>query len=209
MAITSKGYEGTINYTDWARIAQYLGAQYSVAGGLAASPGSGDRTVTVGIGRAYGHGIFDDLTEAETVGAAPVSSGSRWDTIALRRDWTARSTSLVLIPGASTKAITLDREVDAGLLDDQPLYLARFAAGQSAVQEIVDVRCWHGDGGMVAKDLVVRDYLNRLGTRVWINGVSWLLAFNSTGLPTWVPDAPYVGTTAPPYADGLVWVKVP
>lgn len=208
MAITSKGYSGSINYADWAVLASHMGAQYSALGGLEASAGTGDRTVTISAGRAFGHGILDDIDEEATVGATAVASGSRWDTIALRRNWAeGGATTLVLIPGTSSKAIALDREVDPGVLDDQPLWLARFAAGQTAVQELIDVRCWHGDGGMVAKDLLVRDYLSRTGTRVWIKGITWVLGFNATGIPAWVPDSVYVGATAPPYAENLVWVK--
>jgi hypothetical protein len=211
MTIISKGYEGTVNYADWAVLTSHLGAQYSVFGtdAFGVTFGSGDREVIVGTGRAAGQGILDDNPEPVSLVGAAVGAGNRWDLIALRRDWTTSETVPVLIPGSSTKALPIDREVDPGAIDDQPLALVRFAAGQTAPQEVVDLRCWHGDGGVVAKDLLVRDYLTRLGTRVWVQGITWVYGFNSTGLPSWVPDSVYIGSTAPPYADGLGWIKVP
>jgi hypothetical protein len=209
VAIISKGYEGTVNYADWAVLTSHLGAQYSVFGpdALAVSFGSGDREVRVGPGRAAGQGILDDNDAPVSLVGATVGAGSRWDLIALRRDWTTSETVPVLIPGSSTKALPATREDEPGSKDDQPLALVRFAAGQTAPQEMIDLRCWHGDGGVVAKDLLARDYLTRIGTRVWIQGITWVLAFNTAGLPTWVPDSVYVGASAPPYAEGLLWAK--
>lgn len=211
MAITSKGYEGTVNYADWAVLTSHLGAQYSVFGpdAFAVTFGAGDREVIVAPGRAAGQGILDDSSAPVSLVGGTVASGNRWDLVALRRDWATSETVPVLIPGSSTKALPGDREVEPGAQDDQPLALVRFAAGQTAPQEVVDLRCWHGDGGVVAKDLLVRDYLTRLGTRVFIQGITWVYAFNSTGLPTWVTDSVYVGTTAPPYVENLPWIKVP
>lgn len=211
MAITSRGYTGTVDYADWAVLTSHLGGQYSVFGadafGLSAGPG--DREVIVAPGRAAGQGILDDSSTQESVTGDPVSVGSRWDLVALRRHWGSSETSVVLVPGTSAQALPSEREVDPGIVDDQPLGLVRFAAGQTAPQEFIDLRVWHGDGGMAAKNLMVRDYLTRIGSRVWIRGVTWVLGFNSLGTPAWVPDTVYVGTTAPPYADNLAWIKVP
>ncbi|NLP82582.1 hypothetical protein HF576_01850 [Microbacterium sp. CFH 90308] len=209
MAIISKGYEGTVNYADWAVLTSHLGAQYSVFGpdAYAVSFGSGDREVLVAPGRAAGQGILDDSDAPVSLVGATVGSGSRWDLIALRRDWTTSETIPVLVQGASTAAIPAGREDSPGSQDDQPLALVRFAAGQTAPQEVIDLRCWHGDGGMAAKSLLVRDYLTRIGTRVWVQGITWVLGFNALGLPTWVPDSVYVGATAPPYSENLLWAK--
>ncbi|WP_374978090.1 hypothetical protein ACEYYH_10440 [Microbacterium trichothecenolyticum] len=209
MTIVSKGYEGTVNYADWALLTSHLGAQYSVFGAdsFGVSFGAADREVIVAPGRAAGQGILDTSDAPVSLVGASVGSGSRWDLIALRRDWTTSETVPVLIQGAATKAIPATREDEPGSTDDQPLALVRFAAGQTAPQEVVDLRCWHGDGGVAAKDLLVRDFLTRIGTRVWIQGITWVLGFNSLGLPTWVPDSVYVGSTAPPYAENLLWVK--
>nr|WP_274635526.1 hypothetical protein [Microbacterium bovistercoris] len=214
MAITSKGYSGTVNYADWAQLASMLGAQYSVlgVGALAASAGTGDREVKVSAGSAAGQGILDTSDAVASLTGAAVASGSRWDLVALRRDWTANDnageSTLVLIQGSAAKAIPT-REMGPGVKDDQPLWLVRFTAGQTAPQEFVDLRCWHGDGGLAAKNLMARDYLTRIGTRVWIQGITWVLGFNSSGLAAWVPDSVVVSSTQPPYVEGLGWIKAP
>lgn len=206
MTITSIGYEGTVDYADWAVLITSQGAPYSVfaADGFAVAAGAGTREVTVQPGRASGHGILDDSDAVETLTGASVSSGSRWDLVALRRDWAAGTTTPVLIQGTSSKAIPT-RETDPGVEDDQPIALVRFAAGLTAVQEVVDLRVWKG---AVARDLLARDYHTDIGSRLRILGVTWVLGFDGT-TPTWVPDSNFVGTTSPPYADNLVWVKVP
>lgn len=210
MTITSVGYERAISYAELGTMLAHAGAQYSVFGvdALSAAAGVATREVVLQPGRAYGQGILDDCADPISLVGSAVSSGNRWDLIALRRNWVSGETVPVLIPGTSAKALPA-RETSPGDEDDQPLWLARFAAGQTAVQELVDLRVWHGDGGAAAKDLLVRDYLTRIGTRVWIQGITWVLGFNSSGTPTWVPDSVYVGTTAPPYADNLSWIKVP
>ena len=214
MAITSKGYSGTVNYADWAQLASMMGAQYSVFGADAfkATAGTGDRQVKIATGTAAGQGILDVSDSTVTLTGGTVASGSRWDMIVLRRDWAANSnagqSSLTIIPGTGSKAIPT-RQVGAGTKDDQPLWLVRFTAGQTAPQEFVDLRCWHGDGGVAAKDMLARDYLTRIGTRVWIQGVTWVLGFNSAGTATWVPDTVVVSSTQPAYAEGLGWIRTP
>jgi hypothetical protein len=210
MTILSKGYEGSVDYAEWALLTTHLGAQYSVFGAsaFAASAGPADREVLFQPARAAGQGILDDSDAVESLIGAPVASGNRWDMAVLRRDWSTNESQLVLVQGGPAKALPA-RSTTPGDEDDQPLYLLRFTAGQSAVQEMVDLRCWHGDGGVVARDLLARDYLTRIGTRVWIQGITWVLGFNSLGQPTWVPDSVWVSSTQPPYFDGLGWLKVP
>jgi hypothetical protein len=210
MAISSIGYEGTVNYADWAILTSHLGARYSVFAlpSFEVSAGPGEREVLIAPGQAAGQGIYDSSDAVESLTGAAVTAGDRWDLVALRRNWTTSTTSPVLVPGGSMKILP-NRTVGPGNVDDQPIAMVRFSAGQSAVQEIVDLRCWHGDGGMLAKDLLARSYLTRLGTRVWINGVTWVFGFGVTGNPAWVTDSAYVGSTAPAYADNLVWIKKP
>ena len=214
MAITSKGYTGTIGYADWALVSSYAGAEGGVvgAGALSVGIGPGDREVRVQLGRAVGQGIIDDSDAVGSLVAAPVSSGNRWDLIALRRNWLTGLSTLVLITGTADKAVPVaspDFENEPGVICDQPLSLVRFAAGQTAAQEFEDVRVWYGSGGAAARSLLVRDFLTRIGTRIWIQGVTWVLGFAPDGSPRWVPDSPYVGSTMPPYAEGLVWIKTP
>ncbi|KDA05865.1 hypothetical protein DC31_13950 [Microbacterium sp. CH12i] len=210
MTISSTGFAGTVDYAEWAALAAHSGTQYGVVGkdAYAAAVGSGDRKVAVQPGLAAGQGILDVSDAVETLTGAPVAAGDRWDLLVLRRDWSLNTSTLVLVTGGPTASIPV-REMTPGVKDDQPLWLVRFTAGQSAAQEFIDLRVWNGDGGLAARHLLVRSYLDRLGSRIWINGITWVLGFNATGDPTWVPDSVYVGTTAPPFAENLVWVKKP
>ncbi|MCC2031837.1 hypothetical protein [Microbacterium allomyrinae] len=186
MSITSRGYEGTIDYEDWALLTSHLGVQYSVFGAdsFAVTAGAGTREVVVRAGRAAGQGILDISDADITLTGAAVTSGNRWDMVVLRRDWAAGATSVVLVQGGSIKAIPT-RSTDVGVEDDQPLFLARFAAGQPTVQELVDVRVWKGDGGLVAKDLLVRDYLQAIGSTVRVGSSTWGLGFSGLDIPQW------------------------
>lgn len=214
MAITSKGYERAITYAVLGELIAHGGCQYSVFGASAfqAAAGSSDREVVLQPGRAYGHGIIDDSDAPISLVGSPVSSGSRWDLVALRRTWSAEEgasvTVPVLIQGGGSRAIPT-RNSGAGVLDDQPLWLARFSAGQTAVQELVDLRVWHGPGGNVGRDKLARDYLTRIGTRIRIQGITWMLDLNTSGIPTWVPDSVVVSSSQPEYVEGLGWIKVP
>jgi len=221
MTITSKGYGGTVDYADWAVMTAHFGARYSVFGAesFQAAVGSGDREVTLLAGSAAGPGIYDVSNATVTVTGASVSAGSRWDLVALRRDWAAETTTPVIITGTSTRALPAGRQTAIGDVDDQPLWLVRFAAGQTAVQELIDLRCWHGPGGMFAKDLLVRDYLDKVGTVVRVAGVDWQRNLNSVGTEVWerrgAPVAhemlgnPLTGITVPstPIAAGALLVK--
>lgn len=193
MTIVSKGYEGTVNYADWAVLANHLGAQYSVftPEGFKASVGPGDRVIRLQPGQAAGPGIYDVSDAVESVTGAPVGSGNRWDLVALRRDWAAKTSTPVIITGSASKALpgigvtsTTRRHVP-GSLDDQPIALVRFAAGQTAAQEIVDLRCWHGDGGLFGGDRLVLEYLDRVGSVIRIAGEEWQRNLNSVGTAIW------------------------
>lgn len=214
MVISSKGYTGTVNYKDWALVSSFAGAEYGVVGAdsFGLSKGPADREVRVAPGRAVGQGIVDDSSAVVSVVGTPVASGNRWDLVCLRRNWLTPETTLVIVEGdpSGEKVIPLlsdDLEREPGVIDDHPLGLVRFSAGKTDAQEFEDVRVWYGSGGAAAKSLLVRQFLQRIGSRVWIQGVTWVLGFGPTGLPLWVPDSPYVGTAQPPYADGLVWIK--
>jgi len=211
MTITSIGYAGTVDYDDWSILVARAGSEYGILGAQSfeATAGSGDRAVAISAGEAIGHGIRDLSDDTVTVTGTPVSSGSRWDLIALRRDWEAGESTIVIIPGSASRAIpgAPGRKTDPAVTqDDQPLWLVRFAAGQTAVQEFVDLRLWVGAGGLVARHVMVRDYLNRVGTMVMIQGAAWVLDFNSSGLPAWNASSiapsgslvPFAGTAAPP-----------
>jgi hypothetical protein len=65
-------------------------------------------------------------------------------------------------------------------------------AGQTQPTAIVDLRCWASNGGMVAKDDLVKGYLNQIGTCVSINGTEWRYVPGANDVAQWT-----AGTIAP------------
>ena len=122
-------------------------------------------TVNLAAGKAWGRGVFDTSTAVEPVTCtAPAAGTTRWDLIAIRRDWrplTGGPSALVAVPGGTSKQLPAGRQNNPGTVDDQPLYLVEWKAGQTQPNTIVDLRCWAGNGGMFAKDDLVRGYLGQ------------------------------------------------
>lgn len=209
MTITSVGYERAVTYAELGTLLQHAGAQYSIFGAdaFAVSVGTGDRVLNVQSGKAAGQGILDDSDAIANLTGATVASGERWDLVVLRRNWAAGTTTPLLIQGGATQTLPV-RSTDPGVEDDQPIALVRFAAGQSAAQDIVDLRVWHGDGGCFAKSRLVRDFLTRIGTRIYITDRTYVLTLNSAGVPTWVTDSVIYSSTQPTPID-VPWLQVP
>lgn len=207
MAITSVGYAGTVDDTEWPQVTRYAGGStYSVAGAadFNATPGVGDRAVSIAAGTAAGGGVVDVSDGPVTLLLPSVSSGSRWDLIGLRRHWATGITTVERVAGGSTKTIPT-RPDDPGIEDVQPLWLLRVTAGQTTVQEFVDLRVWVGDGGAYANNDLVRSYMDRVGTSIRIGADSWIRKVGSTGLAEWEREVelPYA------MASGASSVSVP
>ncbi|HJW01362.1 MAG TPA: hypothetical protein VJ617_19910 [Arthrobacter sp.] len=190
MAITSSGYDGSVTELAWSKMVSGVGSsEYGVLGSndfrVTAVAGA-DRTVSIATGSAWGKGIFDTNDANITVQLDTVATGTRWDLIAIRRNWTGASgTSTVLkINGGTAKTIPA-RNTSPGVLDDQPLALVQITAGQTQPTAIVDLRAWGGNGGMTAMDLLSLGYLERLGAQVVINGEEWACGRNSGGTVAW------------------------
>lgn len=211
MAITSVGYERAVTYAELGTLLAHAGAHYSVFGvdsfRCGINFGGPDRSVRVLPGRASGQGILDDLDAAVTLIGSPVTSGDRWDMVVLRRNWTAKTTALVLVSGSSAKALP-DRSMNPGVEDDQPIALVRFSAGQTQAAEVIDLRVWHGDGGCTARDRLVLNYLDRIGTRIYLLDRTYVYAMQADGNPKWVTDSVVVSTAAPSPAD-VPWLQIP
>jgi hypothetical protein len=191
MAITSYGYDGSVDEVAWARLHGTGGQIYGVkeAGHWKASPVAVvDRQIAISPGDGWGKGVYDSSSSEVVVGPMPaVSSGSRWDLIVARRDWDTNTTSFGYVTGSALKAIPATRAVDGGILDEQPVALVKFTAGQSQAQEIVDLRVHRG----VAQDPLVLDYYNELGTQLRIKGSVWTRIVDPTsGFAAWVSDTP-------------------
>lgn len=211
MTITSVGYQRAINYAQLGTLLAHAGAQYSVfgVGAFDVLPGPGTREVLMQPGRAYGQGIVDESDAVVPLVGNPVSSGSRWDMVVLRRNWIDGTTTPVLIQGGSGSTPSLPaRETTPGALDDQPIALVRFNAGQSQVQDIVGLQVWHGDGGCFASSPLVRDYLTRVGTRLYIADRTYVRVIDASGTARWVTDSVIFSSTQPTPAD-VPWLQVP
>lgn len=189
MAVTSVGFTGTVTEADWSKISVF-GSQYGVLGAsdLKVSIVSGvDRTVRVAAGTAWAKGVLVTSDATTDVQLGVIASGERWDTIVIRRNRGTGSSSIIALAGTSTKGISASRHVDwASDHDDQPLALARVVAGQSNVVEVVDLRCWAGDGGVVAADAEALGYIVAPGSTVWVSGVEWVRDVASNGTVSWV-----------------------
>lgn len=192
MAIVSIGYDGTVDETQWAQMVSKVGAsEYGVdkAGDFAVSIIAGDRAIAVSPGTAWGMGVMDTSDSSVNLLLDPVATGSRWDLIVLRRDWTppGGTTVIAVVKGGSTKQIPNGRNSGTpGVLDDQPIALVRLLAGSTAVQEIIDLRVWGRNGGQLyALHDMVRSYLTSLGTEVNINGALWQYVPASNDTAAW------------------------
>lgn len=190
MAITSIGYDGSVNESDWAKMVPSVGsAQYGVLGAgdwKVTAHATMDRGVNIATGGGWGHGVLDDSNATVSLQAATVSSGDRWDMVVMRRNWsgTGGTSTFVLVQGTSAKQLPA-RNTTPGTIDDQPLALLRFTAGQTAVQEIIDLRCWARNGGMCARDDMALLYLKTPGSQIMINGMQWNCELDPNGNSIW------------------------
>jgi hypothetical protein len=191
LAITSAGFDGTVDEVQAAKMARFAGSEYAVlaAGSMKVAPvTTADRTVAVWGGTAFGHGVLSESDTTVNLQAAAVSSGSRWDTVVLRRDWQppGGTASLMLLQGTSSKLVASTRKVGPGVLDDQLLALVRFQAGQTLPQEIVDLRCWPSK--VVAANDLAALTTAQLGTEAVVGGVRYRRELDASQNLAWIPD---------------------
>jgi hypothetical protein len=151
LALTSFGYEGTMSEIAWALLAQMSGTDTAVdgfGGWRVAAGGTGSRAITVqtgagdGGGVAYGWGVVDRLDAPLNLNATGVVSGTRWDTVVIRRDWQpdgGGTTTVVIVPGGASQALAAGLNASPGVIADQPLALIRITT-DTTVQEVVNLR---------------------------------------------------------------------
>lgn len=143
MTVTSYGYDGTIDEVAWSKLADYVGRDYAFGSmtDLVVTTTTGDRTVKVSNGSAFGHGVLDVCTSLPNIQLPTITAGSRWDTIVVRRDWQAvdpgGSTSVTYVRGGASKALASGLNATPGVLDDQALALVQVTAGQTAPTAVV------------------------------------------------------------------------
>lgn len=190
MALTSVFYDGPATETDRAKnrggVPDY--GVYGVSDFEVKAHPSIPYAVLVTAGRAHGYGVTDEAAIDEVVQCETLASGTRWDLIAVRRNWQPAAggpSVLVAIPAGATAAIPAARKVGPGVEDDQPIALVKWTGGLSAPAQIIDFRVWAGNGGLYAKDDLVRTYLTQVGTEVNINGTIWAYQIGPNGTPAW------------------------
>lgn len=199
MADQHIGYPGSVGATQLANwMPNTAAAQYSVDGPLDAKVTTnavGDRGVTVRSGTVIGDGIMDVFETDVNLNFASVATGDRWDMVVLRRTWSSTigaSTSIyTIIPGSATKALPA-RNNNKGVLADQPIALCRVRAGNTNVQEVVDLRVWAHNGGAFALDDLVKTYLDQPGTHLTIGTKTWVRTVTVSGTTN---DAAWVETS--------------
>lgn len=186
----SLGYAGSITETTGKDYFNRIGAsKYGVVGAddLKVSVTTGDRMLLVGAGEAWGHNITDRLGLSVSVQLDAVASGSRWDMVVVRRDATA-GTTIEVVKGTSSK-IMPPLTTSSATHPDQPLALCRVMAGQTTVQEIVDLRCWAGNSGLVIADPLALTYLaSAIGTTAIHGRDQWVRTIGQSG-PEWIKGA--------------------
>jgi len=133
VAIVSSGYAGPIFDPDWAAQANdLLGNGSRIVSGFRGTPvAAGTRQTSVSAGVAYGCGVRDVMPGATVVQHPTVTSGSRWDAVALRRDWGTRTTALAVVPGGPSEVLPGSLRNEPGVLHDEPILLVQVTAGQT------------------------------------------------------------------------------
>lgn len=208
MTIRSVGYDGSIGEVDWAAwLAPYLGSVDMVASPTAfrVTPTTG-LSVQVAPGLAHGWGVTDVSDAAEVLQLEPVSSGSRYDCVVLRRSWEGTSTTpsgaatggrttIGYVKGGTTKALP-SLASTGGLLTEQPLALVQVTASTSTVQLADDLRATSTKAAWVRSMLAMT---GPAGTRYALepDGRRYVRAADSSGAVVTVPEWEPPAATAP------------
>lgn len=101
MALTHKGFPGTVTDVDFARIhSMGPGDATGSTGDWAVSAGTG-RQVNIAAGYAFAKGILSHSTAVETL-TIPTPTDGRWYLIARRINWSAKTVTLAAIAHATT-----------------------------------------------------------------------------------------------------------
>lgn len=195
MALTSVFYDGPVTETD--RATNRAGAaDYGVIGAddfrVSTHP-SIPYALNVAAGKAHGYGVSDTATATQVVQCATLASGTRFDLIVVRRNWQpllGGPSTLVAIQGGSTiPNIQTIRTIGPGVEDDQPLALVEWRGSVNTPYRIIDLRCWAGNGGMIAADALALDYLARPGADVLIGSTAWRYNLGANGVWGWDKDS--------------------
>lgn len=220
MAINSTFYDTApgegVKETTWAQSAPSRGSLFGVVGEndfkLTAHP-STPYTVNIGPGKAWGHGIFDEVTGTTAVTCATPAKGViRWDLMAIRRDWQPTGggpSGFKAISGSATQTIPTTMENRPGIVADQPLYLLQWKGGETQPQKIIDLRCWPSAGGVEIADKLALSYLATPGAAPKLGSSTWRYEKQANNVWDWKEYLP-MDPNLPMVRDGysVVWTNV-
>lgn len=146
MTMTSVGFDGTMDEQDWAKLAAFLGrppcVENDAAWKVTAVVGP-DRTVRIAVGTGYADGVLSTSDATVDVQLAAIASGTRWDAVVARRDWTPTpggGTTFVAVSGTAAQALPAGLLSNPGVSSDQVLALVQLTAGQSTPTAVLDMR---------------------------------------------------------------------
>lgn len=181
-----------VKETTWAQSAASRGELFGVIGkdDFTLTPNlSTPYAVNISGGKAFGHGIWDEVTGSSRVdSAAPAAGATRWDLIAIRRDWQPTGggpSSLVSVKGTTSAAIPTTRENRPGIIADQPLWLVQWVGGQNMPKAVIDLRCFPGPGGMEIQNELARTYLEYPGAMLKYRNSLWCYEAKANNIWDW------------------------
>lgn len=212
MALTSAGFDGTIDEQSWATMSALNGAQYAVAGvhDFEVTPRTGATlTVNVAAGTAFGRGVTVTNSAQITVALDAIASGTRWDAIVIRRTWTSNTVTVDKITGTATRAVPAGRNNTPGTLDDQVIGLVQVTAGNSVPTAVVDMRVWQSKVMMVADLLAITNPILGMeavvlgtGTQTDLLDRRWRYSLDATSNPAWELDSTSLANRPLTISDG-------
>lgn len=190
MAIETTGYDGTMGEKGWAILHGLIAPRYGVekAGDLLVRRDTTvDRGITVDPGYGWCYGVADQVTTNWASACDPQPSGTRYDLVVKRTDWTPLGggpTQFYIIKGGPTTALPIF-ENRPGVKADQPLALVPVIAGQTQVGNIIDLRCWAGPGGYQIADGIALQYLGYPAVTVNLGNSRWTYELQGNGVWGW------------------------
>lgn len=203
MAITSVGYNGTVNEIQSAAFMPLQGTLPCVVGdACAATVVAGSiRTVRLTGGVLVGHGIVDTSDTTTDLTFAESTAGRRWDTVVVRRDWTpvdGGTTTLTVVQGGASAVASVGYS-DPGVQCDTPLWLVPVDAGQTTIDgtSLVDLRA-QSSSIYSARDIRALGS-PPLGTVARVGGIEYARVVGSSGTVEWAArdTAPTLATIKP------------
>lgn len=151
MALSSIGYDGTVDELGFAQLMGMAGARHTVAArsSFAATQVNGLRAVSISAGQAYAPGVRTVSDSAVQVNL-PAPAAGQFHLIVLRRNWETNTQSIEALTNstyATTATVPLvvptsypiEMQTSPGSRDDQPLYWA-WVSNANVTVALVDLR---------------------------------------------------------------------